>query len=151
MDKTLNTFTIRELRKEVSKTNIKNYSKLRKADLIKLMIKEKETFNHLFDTNKSPPKRVIIKIKKKKDISEKEKKLLDKINSYDVVLEKQVEVTEKNTSNRTSNKEFEIYINKLEELTNENILKAIKKEGSIVNFNKKYKIKDYGSFVPSKI
>ena len=43
----LNRYTLKRLRSEVSKSNISNYSKLKKADLITLMIKNKERFQHL--------------------------------------------------------------------------------------------------------
>ena len=43
----LKTYTLDELRKEISKTNIKGYSKLKKLDLIELMLKYKDRFKHL--------------------------------------------------------------------------------------------------------
>lgn len=45
----LKSHTLGELRKEVSKTNIKKYSKLRKADLIELMMtgENKQHFHHM--------------------------------------------------------------------------------------------------------
>jgi len=45
----LKSYTLGELRKEVSKSNIKRYSKLKKADLIELMMKEehKDLFHHM--------------------------------------------------------------------------------------------------------
>jgi len=53
----LKSHTLGELRKEVSKSNIKRYSKLKKADLIELMLKEehKDFFHHMkLKTHKMP-------------------------------------------------------------------------------------------------
>jgi len=45
----LKSHNLKELRAEISKTNIKRYSKLKKADLIELMMKEehKDLFHHM--------------------------------------------------------------------------------------------------------
>ena len=43
----LNSYSTPELKKEISKTNIKGYSKMKKADIIELMIKHKDKFSHL--------------------------------------------------------------------------------------------------------
>ena len=45
----LKSHSLKELRKEVSKTNIKKYSKLKKMDLIELMMKKenKDMFHHM--------------------------------------------------------------------------------------------------------
>jgi len=53
----LKSHNLKELRAEVSKTNIKRYSKLKKADLIELMMKEehKDLFHHMkLKTHKMP-------------------------------------------------------------------------------------------------
>lgn len=60
MLKILKSYTITELRKEISKTNIKQYSKLKKNELIELMMKTPEKFSHL-------------EMKPKKERSEKQK------------------------------------------------------------------------------
>jgi len=52
----LNSYSVTELKKEVSKTNIKNYSKLKKPELIELMMKFKERFMHLKMKDKKQPK-----------------------------------------------------------------------------------------------
>lgn len=43
----LKSYTLEELKKEIKKTNITGYSKLKKADLIELMLKHEERFKHL--------------------------------------------------------------------------------------------------------
>jgi len=44
--------TVKKLKKEISSMNIKGYSKLRKADVIKLIIKNKSRFPHLISDYK---------------------------------------------------------------------------------------------------
>tara|TARA_Y100000004_G_scaffold50562_2_gene55775 strand:- start:792 stop:1409 length:618 start_codon:yes stop_codon:yes gene_type:complete len=60
---TLQTYTINELKKEISKTNIKRYSTLKKNEVINLMLKKEhiDKFNHL--KKKEPKKKEM-----KKDI-----------------------------------------------------------------------------------
>ena len=43
----LSKMKVAELKKEVSKTNIKGYSKMKKSELIDLMVKNKDKFSHL--------------------------------------------------------------------------------------------------------
>ena len=43
----LNTHTLKKLKQEISKTNLKGYSKLKKKELIALMMTEAANFNHL--------------------------------------------------------------------------------------------------------
>ena len=47
MKSILESHTVTDLKKEISKTNIKGYSKMKKDDVIKLMLKNKERFNHI--------------------------------------------------------------------------------------------------------
>lgn len=57
----LNSLTLKVLRGEVSKTNIKRYSHLKKAELIKLMVQNQEKFQHLLkkaEAKKEPVKKV---------------------------------------------------------------------------------------------
>tara|TARA_R110000823_G_scaffold134035_1_gene262785 strand:+ start:358 stop:1191 length:834 start_codon:yes stop_codon:yes gene_type:complete len=54
MKEILNSHPVATLKKEISKTNIKNYSKLKKAELVTLMIKHKERFTHIKKYEKSP-------------------------------------------------------------------------------------------------
>ena len=41
----LKTYSVTELRKEVGKARMKNYSKLKKSEVIELMLKNKEKFH----------------------------------------------------------------------------------------------------------
>jgi hypothetical protein len=47
MEAILNTYPVGILKREISKTNIKNYSKLKKAEVIKLMVNAELQFRHL--------------------------------------------------------------------------------------------------------
>jgi len=49
----LNSHSVGTLKKEISKTNIKGYSKLKKAEIIELMLKSKEKFMHIEMKEKS--------------------------------------------------------------------------------------------------
>jgi len=44
----LSLMKVRDLKREISKQNIKGYSKMKKADVISLIIKNKNRFSHLF-------------------------------------------------------------------------------------------------------
>jgi len=48
----LNSHPVQTLRKEISKTNIKGYSKLKKGDLVSLMLKHKDRFQHIKSATK---------------------------------------------------------------------------------------------------
>jgi hypothetical protein len=83
----LKSHNLKELRKEVSKTNIKKYSKLKKADLIDLMMKSehKDLFHHMeLKTHKMPSgvvhtgsthteESVVVPVKKEETKKKKEK------------------------------------------------------------------------------
>jgi len=43
----LNSHPVSILKKEISKTNIKGYSKMKKAEVINLMLKNSKRFNHI--------------------------------------------------------------------------------------------------------
>ena len=47
-----NSHSVSTLKKEISKHNLKGYSKLRKADVIKLMILNKDMFGHIVKKEK---------------------------------------------------------------------------------------------------
>jgi hypothetical protein len=68
-EKVLKTYTLTELKKFVSNTNIKNYSKLKKNELINLMLKKehKDKFLHI----KEKPKKKEEKKEEKKEIKPK--------------------------------------------------------------------------------
>ena len=48
-----NSHSVSTLKKEISKHNLKGYSKLRKADVIKLMILNKDMFGHIVKREKT--------------------------------------------------------------------------------------------------
>ena len=52
MREILNSHSVANLKKEISKTNIKGYSKLKKAGLVDLMLKHKDRFSHIKPTHK---------------------------------------------------------------------------------------------------
>ena len=47
MEEILKSHPVKNLRMEIAKTNIKGYSKLKKAEVVKLMLKNKEKFKHI--------------------------------------------------------------------------------------------------------
>merc|ERR1711935_1134737 len=52
MRETLNSHPTSTLKKEISKTNIKGYSKMKKAEIIELMMKNKDRFLHIMFNEK---------------------------------------------------------------------------------------------------
>tara|TARA_Y100001937_G_scaffold120601_1_gene178087 strand:- start:322 stop:1179 length:858 start_codon:yes stop_codon:yes gene_type:complete len=54
----LNSHPVDTLKKEIAKTNIRGYSKMKKAELVELMMKHKEKFNHI---QKKGGKKVVLK------------------------------------------------------------------------------------------
>lgn len=67
----LESHKVATLKKEISKTNVKGYSKMRKAEVVALMVKNKDRFNHIRHATEPAPKK-IIKIKKNKPAPEPE-------------------------------------------------------------------------------
>lgn len=59
----LKTYSVTELRKEVGKARIKNYSKLKKSEVMDLMMKNKEKFHHLKGKVKAPKAKAVAKPK----------------------------------------------------------------------------------------
>ena len=47
MESILKSHPVATLKKEISKTNVKGYSKMRKAEVVELMVKHKEKFGHI--------------------------------------------------------------------------------------------------------
>jgi hypothetical protein len=80
MKEILNSHPVNVLRKEISKTNIKGYSKLKKAELITLMVKHKDRFTHIkmADNKKVPAKPVDPPKPKPKSPAKPKKAPLDK-------------------------------------------------------------------------
>ena len=73
----LNSHPVSVLKKEISKTNIKGYSKMKKAEVVELMAKNKSKFGHIKMATKSvksaPKKKIIKKTPKKPSPSPKKK------------------------------------------------------------------------------
>ncbi len=71
------------LKKELSKTNIKGYSKMKKSEVVALMLKPEHSqrFNHIVKKGEAPKPKKVIKIirKKKEDIAEQQPKPPKKI------------------------------------------------------------------------
>ena len=64
----LNSHPVAVLKQEISKTNIKGYSKMRKAEVVELMIKNKDKFSHIkFNEDKKERDEEKILEKKKKN------------------------------------------------------------------------------------
>ena len=75
----LNSHSVANLKKEISKTNIKGYSKLKKADVINLMLKHKDRFSHIKHTKDSKlVKKVTLTAERKKELLKKDKERRDK-------------------------------------------------------------------------
>jgi chemotaxis protein histidine kinase CheA len=54
-EKILSSYTIAQLKREISKTNIKGYSKMKRAELHAIIMKNKERFSHLKEQEKKKP------------------------------------------------------------------------------------------------
>lgn len=52
----LESHPVATLKKEISKTNVKGYSKMKKGEVIELMLKNKDRFNHIKHANEPAPK-----------------------------------------------------------------------------------------------
>ena len=55
MREIFNSHPVSVLKKEISKTNIKGYSKMKKAQIVDLMMKNKERFKHIKMAEKKAP------------------------------------------------------------------------------------------------
>jgi len=99
MKNILNSYNTTELKRFISKTNIKGYSKLRKEELIELMLKNAERFNHIkmkpakpkkaqpkkVEPKKEQPKKVEPKKAVKKPVEPKKPNEDSFINEYDTI------------------------------------------------------------------
>jgi len=54
----LETYSVSELKREISKTNIKGYSRLKKYEIVELMYENKEKFHHLHGRTKAETKNI---------------------------------------------------------------------------------------------
>lgn len=61
------------LKKEISKSNVKGYSKMKKAGVIELMLKHKEKFGHIEMATREPKDKAKAKKKVFKFIKDKDK------------------------------------------------------------------------------
>lgn len=75
------------LKKEISKTNVKGYSKMKKAEVVKLMMKHSDRFNHIQHSEKKEKKAPAPKEEPKKKI----KKIIKKKGGKVVSVEKKEE------------------------------------------------------------
>jgi len=79
----LESHSVTVLKKELSKTNIKGYSKMKKSEVVALMLKPEHSqrFNHIVKKGEAPKPKKVIKIirKKKEDIAEQKPKPPKKI------------------------------------------------------------------------
>ena len=66
----LNSYSVKELKKFISNTNIKKYSKLSKNELIDLMITEKEKFNHIKIKEVKMPLKKKLEVKKPVEVKQ---------------------------------------------------------------------------------
>ena len=71
----LNSHPVSVLKKEISKTNIKGYSKMKKAEVIELMMKNKDRFSHIKMAEKKERRKPEKKIKLKPEEKKPEKKI----------------------------------------------------------------------------
>ena len=75
----LESHPVTTLKKEISKTNIKGYSKMKKPEVVELMLKNKDRFHHIKMAEKKPKpkpkpvekpkpvKKIVIKVPKQKE------------------------------------------------------------------------------------
>lgn len=79
----LESHPVTTLKKEISKTNIKGYSKMKKPEVVELMLKNKDRFHHIKMAEKKPKKKKIEAKQKEKPVEKpvekpKKKKLVIK-------------------------------------------------------------------------
>ena len=67
----LQSMTVLALRKEISKQNVKGYSKLKKVDIINLMLKNSDKFIYLIKQEKEQIETVEDKLKRAKKLLKK--------------------------------------------------------------------------------
>lgn len=104
--------SVKVLKNEISKTNIKGYSKMKKAEVVELMMKNQERFKHIKMAEKKEPKKKVkkeepkkkIKIKKDNNLLQNMKNLVKKYNKDEIKKEK---LTKENL-NKYTNPYFDI-------------------------------------------
>tara|TARA_S200002703_G_scaffold66519_2_gene57686 strand:- start:1308 stop:1892 length:585 start_codon:yes stop_codon:yes gene_type:complete len=142
LEKTLRNMKVTELKKEISKTNVRGYSKLKKEDIINLMLKYPKRFMYLVDkpeVKKPEVKEPEVKEPNKNDEKEFTKNFLLKYNE----LQKKQDSDKlySFTTKGKGNKGF-LVINELEQLTTPKFLSSLEKvagkegvKNTIVNAN----------------
>lgn len=107
----LESHSISTLRKEISKTNIKGYSKMKKAEVVALMLKHSDRFNHIQqrekvarkapaprkapEPKKAEVKKKVIKKPEPKEEPKKVKKIIKKSENNDAEIKKLGKLTTK--------------------------------------------------------
>ena len=174
MEAILNTYPVGILKAEISKANIKGYSKLKKAEVIKLMMNQQTQFKHLLKNDtyrkKNPedrsrqsanhatpkkkeapkppaptPKKVRIKIKSP-DEKRRRAFAVKTVEENSPILERMSEVLE---PLGLEGKKYDAMSKKLDKIVENNILAELDKVGGIAKFKKKYPEEEYASLVPS--
>ena len=134
----LESHSLSTLKKEISKTNVKGYSKMKKAEVVALMLKHSDRFNHIqhADTKKSEPKKEepkkvkkIIKKSEPKEEPKKVKKIIKKPEPKEEPKndnEKVKEFVDKLSNNLFEKdiKNIKTLLNKSGAITKEDMLKA---------------------------
>ena len=81
MEAILKSHSVATLKKEISKTNVKGFSKLKKAEVVSLMLKHKEKFGHIkFNSDKKYELKVKENKKRQKKNFERALKQVQKEN-----------------------------------------------------------------------
>lgn len=60
----LESHPVTTLKKEISKTNVKGYSKMRKAEVVALMVKNSDRFNHIKHSSEPTKVKKLIRVKR---------------------------------------------------------------------------------------
>jgi hypothetical protein len=112
MREILNSHSVSNLKKEISKTNIKGYSKMKKADIVNLMLKHQQRFSHIKHSGKGGK----AEPKAKAKVEEHTKKQLEAQKKYrpkreakkaETVAQKaRREATERNKKGGAKNEEY---------------------------------------------
>ena len=175
MEAILNTYPVGILKAEISKANIKGYSKLKKAEVIKLMMNQQTQFKHLLKNDtyrkknpedrsrqsanhatpkkkeapKAPIKRPkkIVRIKIKTPDEKRRRAFAVKtVEENSPILERMTEVLE---PLGLEGKKYDAMSKKLDKIVENNIFAELDKVGGIAKFKKKYPEEEYASLVPS--
>jgi len=75
MKSILESHPVTVLKKEISKTNIKGYSKMKKDEVVKLMLKHESRFKHIKMAEKKPVVKKVVKAVKKEEKKEVKKEV----------------------------------------------------------------------------